>query len=112
MYPLKFHKTLSPEKWFGYSRSQQLLMIANELNRAGIWLEKGHFEDVDRCYERAFELTDFTVEDRKWSNSLKELLRFREMLGDLYINKNKALNKLVQSALIALSSESFNLLHG
>lgn len=86
-------------------------MIANELNRAGTWLEKGDYEDVDRCYERAFELTDLTVCDQKWRNSLKELLRFREILGYLYVSKNPALNKLTQSTLIALTSGSYNMLN-
>ena len=32
---------MTTEKWFAYPRFQQLLMIANELNRAQHALEKG-----------------------------------------------------------------------
>lgn len=112
MYPLKLHTSLSPEKWAEYPKGKQLIMIANELNRARVWLEKNQPKDSESCYERAFELTDLTLEDKKWSNSLKELLRFREILGELYTEKNIPLNNLTQSTLIALSPESYNLLHG
>jgi len=112
MYPLKYHSNLSIEKWSRYSKGQQLIMIANELNRARVWLEKNQPEESEFCYERAFELTDLILEDKKWSNSLKELFRFREVLGELYIVKNITMNNLIQSTLIALSTESYNLLHG
>jgi hypothetical protein len=112
MYPLKLHKNLTPEKWAGYSKGQQILMIANELNRAQNWLEKQQYDEVNHCYERAFELTDLTVEDAKWAGGTRELLRFREILGGLYIQqmKDSALNQMAYKALIRLSSEAYNLL--
>ncbi len=112
MYPLVLHKSLTSEKWESYSKSKQVLMIANELNRAAGWLKKNQDQDAAQCYERAFELTDLTINDPKWCKSLKELLRFREILGDLYITKNPGLNESSQSNLINLTSGSFNLLKG
>ena len=41
MYKQICHKNMTTEKWFAYPRFQQLLMIANELNRAQHALEKG-----------------------------------------------------------------------
>jgi hypothetical protein len=112
MYLLKLHKTLTPEKWAGYTKGQQILMIANEMNRAQNWLEKQQFTDANKCYERAFELTDLTVEDSKWTGAIKELLRFREILAELYIQQQKdiKLNQLAYRALICLNSEAYNLL--
>jgi hypothetical protein len=113
MYDLKLHKNLNLAKWSCYSKGQQILMIANELNRAGNWIEKSQNFEVNQCYARAFELIDLTVEDTKWKNGLKELLRFREVLADLYIQKNKdaAMNKKAYEVLLTLSSESYNILH-
>jgi hypothetical protein len=88
-------------------------MIANELNRAGNWIKKDQILEINMCYERSFELIDLTVEDNKWSGRLRELLRLREILADLYIQKSKdaKLNRLAYDALISMHPESYNLLH-
>ena len=110
---LKHHKNLSKEKWFGYSEGQQLLMIANELNRAKNWIIKKNYKNVDLCYERAFELTDLTISDNKWVGKRRELLRFREYLAEQYSNKEKSLkiNDHIYHGLISLSPESYNMLN-
>lgn len=41
MYPLVYQKGMTPEKWHGYPRYQQILSIANELNRAQNALIRG-----------------------------------------------------------------------
>ena len=70
-------------------------------------------EDVNLCYERAFELTDLTIADLKWQGSLKELLRFREYLAEQYHNEKKDLkiNEQLSYGLVSLTPESFNMLH-
>jgi hypothetical protein len=112
MYPLKLHKNLTPEKWAGYSKGQQILMIANELNRAKNWIKKNQWDETNHCYERAFELIDLTLEDLKWKTGVRELLRCREVLGALYMQQQKdgAINHLAYKCLIALSSEAYNVL--
>ena len=113
MYPLVYHKKLTIEKWSKYSKGQQILMIANELNRAGNRINNGTTDEVNLCYERAMELTDLTSSDRKWKNpALKELRRFRETLGWLYADKNKdiRLNELIYRTLIQMNAEAWNLL--
>jgi hypothetical protein len=107
MYKLIYHKNLTTEMWFGYPRSQQLLMIANELNRAQNALEKGDSENAIHAWERAFELTDLTVEDQKNKRLLKELLRFREMMGENFISPNAALNKTLMNGLIQLDPAAY-----
>jgi hypothetical protein len=62
MYPLKQHTGLTPEKWASYSKTQQVLMISNELNRALNCLEGNFITDDEKCYERAMELTDLTMD--------------------------------------------------
>ena len=113
MYQLKQHKNLSREKWFAYPREQQLLMIANELNRAKNWIEKGDSAHVDSCYDRALELTDLTSEDKKWhAHGLREMRRFREILAQLYIVPDKDLknNTLLYNCLLQMHPGAWNLL--
>ena len=113
MYTLKLHKNLTLKKWCNYSKGQQILMIANELNRAQNWLQKEENFEVNQCYERAFELLDLTLEDKKWHKGIKEILRFREMLAELYVTKekDKISNKKAYDILITLTPESYNMLH-
>ena len=69
MYPLIHHKNLTIEKWCGYNRGQQVLMIGSELNQAKNLLEQGMLAEVKNCYERAMELTDLTSADAVNKNS-------------------------------------------
>ena len=88
MYPLKLHPTLS-ERWTSFSESQQILMIANELNRAIHWIRHGRRHAVNLCYERAFELLDLTVGTAKKSTLRRELLRAREVMAGQYAAETK-----------------------
>ena len=112
MYKLKLHKNLSSEKWATFGKSKQILMIANELNRAKNWIIKEDLEEVNNCYERAFELLDLTISLVTKRNMLKELLRFREMLAIQYTNKEKdgRMNQKLFNILISLDKDSYNLL--
>ena len=111
MYPLKLHSQLNPEKWETYSKTQQILMISNELNRALNCLKSNHQSDAEKCYERAIELTDLTVEDQRWNNGLKELLRFREGLSGLFLSKDHHLTRLYLSTLLLFNVDAYNMLH-
>jgi hypothetical protein len=87
MYPLVLHKHLSSEKWNAFPRQNQILMVANEINRAGHWMERFDPYSARKCDERAFELIDLTAEDPKWrGGGLHELLRFRELLAGRYVS--------------------------
>lgn len=110
MYALKHHKFLTLEKWSGYSRGQQILMIANELNRAGNLLNQDMLDEVNNCYERALELADLTTSDNKWKGRSRELRRFREVLASLYADETGRveLNKRIYDALIRMHTEAYN----
>ena len=111
---LKHHKTLNLEKWRGYSSGQQILMIANELNRAGTWISRGTDpREVKLCYERALELVCLTLSTATGYSRLRELARFKEILASLYLQESPKLeqNHQAKDVLISLSSESFSLLN-
>ena len=106
---LKYHETLTEEKWSAFPFYKQLIMIANELNRAKNWIENNDIEKVKTCYERAFELFYLTIACLKDKRKLKELLRAKEMLGALYIEKmpNPDENIALLKALLSLDKDSF-----
>ncbi|MBN1199309.1 MAG: hypothetical protein JXA23_08155 [Bacteroidales bacterium] len=110
MYNLVQHKHLSIEKWQTYSQSQQILMISNEMNRALNALKSGHFRDAGMSYERAMELTDLTVEDERWESGIRELLRFREVLSELYLENDIQLAEQANKVLLTLNVMAWNLL--
>jgi len=112
MYKLKLHKNLTEEKWRVFGKTKQLLMIANELNRAKNWIVKEDFEEVKHCYERAFELLDLTVSVSMSRNLIRELLRFREMLALQYIDKKMSVkfNNDLLKILLSLNSETYQII--
>ena len=83
------HKNLTQERWQKFSKEEQILNIAAELSRAKFWLEKKNEEQILNCLNRAFELIDLTINTFKNQRALKELLRFREVLAQFYINEDK-----------------------
>ena len=109
---LKHHKTLTKEKWSRFPFYKQIIMIANEINRAKNWIIKGDIDEVKNCYEKALELIDLTVAVLVNKKVLREILRFREVLAQEYINdkKNIELNRKLFFVLLSLSKDSYNLL--
>ncbi|MCX6280755.1 MAG: hypothetical protein NTU51_02205 [Bacteroidetes bacterium] len=108
MYPLVYHKSLSTEKWFSFPRHQQLLMIANEMNRAQNALLKNESDNAVHAWERSFELTDLTINDPKNVRYIKELLRFRELAGELFLNPSVQFNKQLMDGMISLDPKAYN----
>ena len=107
------HRNLSPERWMALPKQQQVLMIANELNRAGNWIEKNSPNEVNACYERALELCDLTGEDNRWrSSARRELRRLREQLAEHYIStqKDHSYNYKLYRGLLQIDHEAWNLL--
>jgi hypothetical protein len=106
---LKYHKTLTVERWAGFGFTKQILMIANELGRAGSWLEKQDYAEGKLCYERAFELLFLTIALVREPSMLRELVRFQEMLASLY-NENPPslqLNTALLNVLIMFDPDSY-----
>ncbi len=110
---LKQHKSLTTEKWQKYGLAQQILMIGNELNRAKNWIVKNDSEEVKLCYERALELIYLTISCISKHSLLFEFARLKEYVCYLYSENKMSVkdNTMTYNSLIALSSESYNLLH-
>ncbi len=110
MYKLKLHRTLDSRKWKKFSCGQQLLMIANELNRAKNLLRNHYFLEVRNCYDRAFELLDLTISVTKKTTKLRELIRLRELLGVQYLANSEKMDNNLLRTLLSLDRESYTLL--
>lgn len=81
------HGSLSQERWATFTVDQQLLMIANEMNRASKLMG---FEDQDRrksAYARVLQLTDLTVDANPRRGLRRELLRWRDLIAQLWLER-------------------------
>ena len=79
------HASLSLERWSSFSIDQQTLMIANEMHRAGKLVGS---DDVSRrltSYERVLSLTDLTILAQPKRSLRRELLRWRDLIAELYV---------------------------
>ena len=81
------HRELSEERWSAFTLDQQILMIANEMNRASGLLRSGDVVRTKSCYERVLKLTDLTVAAQTKSTLRWELLRWRDLLAELYVEE-------------------------
>lgn len=79
------HSSLSPERWAAFSRDQQILMIGNEMNRGISCLRLGDLPGLQLTYERVLRLVDLTVEVQKAFGLRRELLRWRDLIAELFI---------------------------
>jgi len=90
------HAGLRLNRWSSFSPAQQILMIANEMNRAKKLFALLDIGGLKLCYERILYLTDLTIQstlDRastcQGSNSQrglrKELLRWRDLVAEEYL---------------------------
>lgn len=79
------HASLSPGRWSAFSLDQQILMIGNEMNRATRLLHQEETTGLALAYERVLRLVDLTVEVQLRPTLRRELLRWRDIVADLYI---------------------------
>ena len=79
------HSTISHEKWASYGLSRQILMIGNEMHRASSSIAAERTESVKLSYERILRLVDLTAAVNPTRNLRKELLRWRDLIAELYI---------------------------
>jgi hypothetical protein len=79
------HATLSPERWSSFSLNQQILMIGNEMNRAGKMQVAEHHAPRRDSYERILNLTDLTIRVQNRPGLRRELLRWRDLIASLYL---------------------------
>ena len=84
------HRGLAEGRWFTLSLIEQLANVGSEVERASRWYQLGDRERFERAFDRMLELLDLTIADPRWRRrgALKELLRVRELLCDLFYGDN------------------------
>ena len=102
------HSSLSPERWQSFTAAQQILMIANEMNRAAKLMRP---EDDSRrlnSYARVLQLADLTVDAPHRSAFRGELLRWRDLVAKLYFERvaNPVEHDRAMDALLLFTGES------
>jgi hypothetical protein len=79
------HSGLSAERFSRFSRGQQLMAIANEMNRASKLFRPEDAERLRRSYERVLALVDLVVELNASRSLRRELLRWRDLIAEQYV---------------------------
>ena len=82
------HASLSPERWSAFTLDQQILMIGNEMNRAAKLLQLKNRTNLQQSSERVLRLVDLTVEVHSRPTLRRELLRWRDLIAELYISSD------------------------
>lgn len=82
-----FHKEMM-SRWNKLSIFEQMANIGAEVGRTISWRKKDNGAMSRNAFYRALELIDFSVDDSKNKNSLKEILRMREILVDYFMGDN------------------------
>lgn len=102
------HEGLTLDRWIQFSAAQQVLMIANELHRARKLAEPGDESRRRNSYERVLYLTDLTIRAQSGRSLRRELLRFRDLAAELYLDPAPAASKqaALLKALLLLTPES------
>ncbi len=80
------HAGMTPDRWSRFDLDQQILMIANEMNRASQLFGPDDRTSLRRTYERVLRLADLTVATRPRRGLRRELLRWRDLVAALYIS--------------------------
>jgi hypothetical protein len=100
------HSSLTLERWSRYSRDQQILMIAAEMNRAGKLFGPADRARLANAYERVLRLTDLTVEAQASRSLRRELLRWRELAAAVYLEPDEQRHRALFRALLLLTPAS------
>jgi hypothetical protein len=82
-----FHTELI-DRWNTFSIYEQMANIGAEVGRAISWKKKKNDMQSTNAFYRALELLDFTIDDPKNTQSLKEIVRVREILVDYFMGEN------------------------
>lgn len=81
------HSGLTAERWRGFSEAQRILMIGNEMNRATRLMGAADGGSRQLAYERVLRLVDLTVAVAERRASCRELLRWRDLVAELYLDE-------------------------
>jgi hypothetical protein len=79
------HAGLTEERWSAFDLDQQVLMIANEMQRASRLMAPDRAASLRLAYERVLRLLDLTVAVQHKRTLRRELLRWRDLVASLYV---------------------------
>ncbi len=79
------HEALTLARWMEFDLDRQVLMIANEMNRGAKVLSASEDRLRRNSYERVLALVDLTVQANPSRGLRRELLRWRGLVGALYV---------------------------
>ena len=82
------HHTELADRWHTFSIFEQMANIGAEVGRSINWKKKAKADMSRNAVFRALELIAFTVSDPKNKDSLKEILRMREVFLDFVMGDN------------------------
>lgn len=82
------HKELAEGRWFELTLPEQLANIGSEVHRSIIWQKKDEAR-FSSAFERALELFDLTLSDKRWQGRYKEICRSRELFCSLMVESEK-----------------------
>ncbi len=87
---MNVHSNSLKERWFSFSLAEQLGNIGSEVGRAIKRKQEGQQEYFEKAFDRALELFDLTISDKRWStlSRLRELTRAREVFCDFVFGEN------------------------
>jgi hypothetical protein len=97
------HASLTLERWSAFSRDQQILAIANEMNRAGRLFGPRDRARLAHAYERVLRLADLTAQAQSSRSLRRELLRWRELAGAVYLDPDEERHRALFRALLLLT---------
>lgn len=97
-----------PERFGSFPKHQQLLMVANELNRASHLLDDPR--EYISCLERALELLDLLSGEMHWRPALRELRRARQLIAQYYIGPQPVGMQALMRTLIQLDPTAWRIL--
>ncbi len=78
------HLELSQGRWKKLSFFEQMANIGSEVERAINWKNKNNTEYSQLAFERALELMNLTIADKKNHGRLRELTRVQENFIDYF----------------------------
>ena len=79
------HASLTLDRWLAFPFDQRILMVANEMRRAAQLTQPGDQERRSNAYARVLALADLTIQAPSRPAARRELLRWRDLVAELYI---------------------------
>jgi hypothetical protein len=82
------HKNLAAGRWQELSFFEQMANIGSEVERSMKWKDRNKEKYFEKSFERAIELFDLTIEDKRNLKRLKEIIRAKELFIDFIKGDN------------------------